>query len=279
MQETIESSKASFRSLKEALEDTLLPGQRQFQDMVGQLSNRLEGLTGNLESLAGQVSATASGFQTTFDRFAPAVSVFRSAVEHQFAPAAARHNTQIAVVSETVEKLKESASNLSHSTAAVQSVSQQQGEFANTVDRTQHILVGAVENLAAVAAQLHTMVDRHLGPSNRIFQGAATSFAKSAMQLSSVTNGELEQLTSRLTELNDTLSRLEETFASLQRFSRVSGDIDRLTESLARVADVTDAIANLPEGVRRVLGQSVADTENHPTARDRIMNWFSRSPR
>jgi methyl-accepting chemotaxis protein len=279
LKETIDSSNASFRSLKQALETNLLPGQQQFQAMVGQLSNRLEAFTVHLESLVGQVSTTAGEFHTGFACFAPAVSAFRSAVEHEFAPAATRHNKQVAVVSEAVEKLQESASRLSHSTAAVQSVSQQHGESTDTAARTQHTLAGAVESLAAVAAQLQTMVERHLAPSNRVFQGAAASFAKSAMQFSSLTNGELEQLTSRLTELNDTLSRLEETFASIQRFSRVSGDIDRLAESLLRVADVTDAIASLPDGVRRILGQTIADAESHTKTRDRIMNWFSRSPR
>ncbi|HVU89556.1 MAG TPA: hypothetical protein VFE62_17105 [Gemmataceae bacterium] len=279
MKETIDANKASFTSVNETIENKLLPGHEQFQTLVDELSNRLKVFTGHLDSLVGQASTAAGEFHSGFDRFAPAVAAFRCAVEQEFAPAVARQKSHVAIVSDTVEKLNESASNLCHSTAAVQSATHQHGDSANAAARTQRILVGAVENLAAVAAQLQTMAEGHLAPSNRMFQGAAASLAKSASQFSTVTDAELTQLTSRLTELNDTLTRLEETFASLQRFSRVSGDIDRLTESLVRVADVTDAIASLPEGIRKLVGEAVANGGDHTRTRDRIKNWFARLPR
>jgi ABC-type transporter Mla subunit MlaD len=273
LKETVDSSKASFRSLTDSLEQTLVPGQQQLQTVVGRLSASLEDVMGQLALLAGQATTVTGELHTVFDQFTPAVAVFRTAVEHQFEPAAARHHEQVAAVAETVEQLKQSASHLSHTTSAVHVAAHQQKELADTVGRTQHVLVGAVESLASVASQLQTTADSQMGPSQRALHDSVTSFAKSAAQLSSFLDRGLGQAMTRLTEIHNRLSRLEGTFASLERFSRARGDIDRLTESLTRVADVTDAIANSPEGIRRLL-QETAEKTNHSTAGDRIKGWF-----
>jgi len=173
-----------------------------------------------------------------------------------------------------VEQLKASTSSLSHRTAAAQTMLERQREFAEAADRTQHLLSTAVENLAVVVARLHKVVESHVAPSTDVLHDAANSLSMSTTQLSSFINGGLGQATTRLSKFDDTLSRLEGGLVELQRFSRSRDDIDRLAESLARVSEAGDAIADLPQRVREILEHISLEQGNHLTARDKIMNWF-----
>jgi len=151
---------------------------------------------------------------------------------------------------------------------------ERQREFAEAADRTQNLLSAAVENLAVVVARLHKVVESHVAPSNDVLHDAANSLSMSTTQLSSFINGGLGQATTRLSKFDDTLSRLEGGLVELQRFSRSRDDIDRLAESLARVSEAGDAIADLPQRVREILEHISLEQGNHLTARDKIMNWF-----
>jgi len=271
---TVDSSKESFRSLIEAIEGRLLAEQKQFQTVTQRMSTRLEALIGHLETHAGKVTETANEFHSVFGHFAPAVTSFRAAVEHHFRPSAALYQQHVVSVSETVEQLKASTSSLNQRTAAAQAMLERQREVSEAAGRTQHQLAGAVENLAVVVAHLHKVVESRVAPSNDILHDAANTLAASTTQLSSFINGGLGQATMRLSDFDDTLSRLEGSLVELQRFSRSPDDIDRLAESLTRVSEAGDAIADLPQRVREILEQITIEQGNHLTARGRIMNWF-----
>jgi hypothetical protein len=218
--ETVESSSGSFRALDESIEQRLLDGQQQFQVLVERLSARMDALIGHMQALAGNVTSTANEFHKASAHFVPAVTSFRAAVEHHFRPAAALHQQQAVIVSETVEQLKASTANLPQRTAAAQTMLERQREFAEAAGRTQQLLATAVEDLAVAVARLRKGVESHVGPSNKILHDAASSLAASTTQLSSFISSGLGHATTRLSDFDDTLTRLEGSLVELERFSR-----------------------------------------------------------
>jgi hypothetical protein len=274
---TVDANKRSYSSLNEAIEGRLLEVQNQFQTVTERVSTRLDALIGHLESVASKVSSTANEFHSVFGQFAPAVTSFRTAVEHHFRPATAQHQQQVVAASESMQQLKAATSSLSHRTTAAQTMLDRQREFAEAADRTQHLLSGAIENLALVVARLHKVVENRVAPSNDTLHDAANALAVSTEQLASFVDGGLGQATKRLGKFDETLSRLEGSLTELQQFSRSRDDIDRLAESLSRVSEAGDAMADVPERVHEILEQFAIEQGSHLTTRGKIMNWFRHS--
>jgi hypothetical protein len=72
---------------------------------------------------------------------------------------------------------------------------------------------------------------------------------------------------------------LEETVNSVKEVSHAGDNIDRLTEALVQVGDITDGIATLPAQIRDVLEQSADHNASLVKSRGGLSSWLPGRPR
>jgi hypothetical protein len=77
--------------------------------------------------------------------------------------------------------------------------------------------------------------------------------------------------------LEQTLAGMDEAVQSIKRFSQTRGDIDRLAETLARSAEIAEALAALPEQLRAVMEENAARQAELVNPRGRT--WLGTRPR
>jgi hypothetical protein len=169
--------------------------------------------------------------------------------------------------------LSEVASGLS---ASVEATAE---EFDKAAGSTREALAGTAKGLSDAGKQLRGTIESDLAPSQRTMHDAAASFAGSARQLSEFIEQGLGPATRELAALHHTMAGLGDAVHSIQQFSHARADIDRLTETLARAAEITDAIAALPEQLREVLEQTVRRSGASANSRLGIRTWLGGRPR
>jgi ABC-type transporter Mla subunit MlaD len=155
-------------------------------------------------------------------------------------------------------------------------------EFSQAVGRTgplQESLVGTAKELTEAGKLLRRSIESDMAPSQRTMRDSAASFSHAAEQLSNFMNEGLVPATRELSTLHDTLRGLEEAVVSIRTFSQSRGDIDRLNETLAHSAEISDAIATLPDQLREVLEQNANHRPGLSNLPGRVRTWLARRPK
>jgi hypothetical protein len=132
--------------------------------------------------------------------------------------------------------------------------------------------------LTEAGKHLRRSIEGDMAPSQRTMRDSAASVATAAAQLSEFTQQGLVPATRELATLHNTLRGLEEVVASIRNFSHARADIDRLNATLARSAEISDALAALPDQLREILDQRT----NHSAGLNlpgRVRTWLTRRPK
>ena len=82
-------------------------------------------------------------------------------------------------------------------------------------------------------------------------------FAGSAAQLSDFMTQGVGPATQQLTTLHETLAGLEDAVDAIKNFSHARADMDRLSDTLARAAEISVAISALPDQIRNILDRKL----------------------
>jgi ABC-type transporter Mla subunit MlaD len=155
-------------------------------------------------------------------------------------------------------------------------------EFSLAVGRTgplHEALAGTAKELAEAGKHLRRSVEGDMAPSQRSMRDSATTFANAAVQLNDFTQEGLVPATRELATLHDTLRGLEEVVASIRNFSHARADIDRLNATLARSAEISDALAALPDQLREILEQRTNHSAGLSNLPGRVRTWLGRRPK
>jgi hypothetical protein len=106
-----------------------------------------------------------------------------------------------------------------------------------------------------------------------------TSFSASAAQLSDFMAQGLGPATQQLATFRETMAGLQDAVDAIKNVSHARAEIDRLSESLGRAAEMSDAISALPAQIRDVLDQKVGRNAIAANSRGGFMTWLVRRPR
>lgn len=214
------------------------------------------------------------------------VSAFRTSIEQDFIPAAARHRESLDSLSQcnlnalgdSSSRIQDAAKAVTEGTDLFSKVLEEQSHFAELMSPIQQALQESIDRLSKSGAQLEAAVNAEMIPSQQAFREAALSFAASASQLASFIEHGVEPATKRLAELHQTLEGLEQTTKAMQEFGRAGSDVERITKSLADAADVADAIAALPRQIREILEQHTNGQAKVAGSSGKLMGWLRGRP-
>lgn len=283
LQDTVNAHTNAFKVLNRSLQKQVLPAHEAFLAAISQFHGRADGLLERIDTLHQEViesieriAALAPEADRAIAAFANSATTFSDAVQHKFAPAADEHQ-------DTTEKLTAAMLQLQHSTAGlaegegvVHGLVRLQSRLSEDLNAVQQTLRTAVDGLAETSAALQQSFTGELLPSQRAMHQAAAGFTDASKQLASFLARGLDPVTQRLTQLDQTFHSLEDAVAAIRDFSAARPDIERLTQSLAQAAAVTDAIAALPQQVRQVLEEAARTRAEQEAARSGrgFSAWF-----
>jgi len=243
------------------------------------------------------------------------VAAFRTTIDREFTDAAKLHYRSSKVLAQSVEQIgdstellksgseemKQSAEansaslknidlslrqhlegettrSMSAVTTALKAMLHQCTQIAREAAATQETLAEAAKGLADAGQLVRRTMESDTAPSQRTMHNAAASFARSAAQLSEFIQHGLGPATRQLATLHQTLVGLEGTVDSIKSFSQAREDIDRLTETLARAAEIADAISSLPEQMREMLKHN-SGLHARANSRGGFRTWLGGRPR
>jgi hypothetical protein len=279
LNETAQASAASFRILDESLRERVLPGQTRFSDAVDSLTGQLAPFTSAVGALSTNVSALAAELDRTAAELVPSVSNFCQAVDGAFGPAVSEHRRQVDSASEAVGQLQDAAQTLAQGASAVTAMLHESTGAVEQAGRAQQILADASAGLVDAGSRLRQTVEADAAPAQQAMRAAADSMAASVRRMAELIDSGFAPAAHELQSLHQALMGIERTVGAIQDFSHARADIDRLTEALARAADVADAISALPEQVRDVLEQSADHNAALAGARSGFRMWLGGRPR
>lgn len=144
---------------------------------------------------------------------------------------------------------------------------------------TQKILADASAGLVDAGSRLGQTVEADAAPAQQAMRAAADSMAASVRRMAELIDSGFAPAAHQLQSLHQALVGIERTVGAIQDFSHSRADIDRLTEALARAADVADAISALPEQVRDVLEQCADHNAALAGSRSGFRTWLGGRPR
>jgi chromosome segregation ATPase len=277
VKQTTQSSAQSFERLDESIRQHVLPGNRRFHEAIQELSVQAAAANKAVRDLSSHVEATAAEFDRTTGRLAPSFNSFCDAVDQRFGPAITQQGKQIESIGQSIERLREVAEGMSQGMRALHGTLEQFTHVINQAGPMQETLTGAAKDLADAGKHLRRSVESDMTPSQRTMRDSAASLGNATARLSDFTEG-LVPATRELATLHETLRGLEEVVASIKTFSHARADIDRLNDTLARSAEISDAISALPEQLREILEQRT----NHSPGLNlpgRVRTWLARRPK
>ena len=253
-----------------------------FEDVVRSFHGEIKGIPQALAVLRDASAASAKALQELIPIGARAVSnldvsvaAFRTTIDHEFTDAAKLHYRSSKALAQSVEQIGDSTELLR---TGADEMKQAADANASSFTKIDESLAGAAKGLTVAGEHLRRTIEADVAPSQRILHKAASSFAESAGQLSEFIDQGLHPASRDLASLHQTLAGLEGAIESIKKFSHARADIDRLTESLARAAEIADAIAALPDQIKAILEQSAAQHAEHAAANSR-KSWLGGRPR
>lgn len=279
LKKTALANTAAFERMDESIRQHVVPGNRQFHDAVQGLLGQVAVFGKVLGALSANVETVAGEFDKVTGGLVPSISAFCDAIDNRFGPAVTQQSTQVESVGRSMQRLREMAEGMSQGTTTLNSMLHDVTQFVGQTRATHETLADAANNLADVGRQLRQSIETDVAPSQRAMHEIATSFAGSAAQLSDFMAQGVGPATRQLATLHDTLVGLEDAVAAIKNFSHARADIDRLSDTLARAAEISDAISALPEQIRDILEQKANHNADGPNSRGKFMTWFARGPR
>jgi methyl-accepting chemotaxis protein len=274
-----QSSAASFEKLDDSIRQQIVPANRRFHEAVQEFSSHAAAVSKVARDLSSHVDATASELDKTAGRLVPSFNSLSDAVDQRFGPAIVQQGKQVESINQSIDRLREVAESMSEGMRGLRSMLE---EFSHAVGRTgplQESLVGTAKELAEAGKHLRRSIESDMSPSQRSMRESAASFAQSAAQLSDFMNEGLVPATRELSTLHDTLRGLEDAVSSIRTFSQARPDIDRLNETLAHSAEISDAISALPDQLREILEQNANHRAGLSNLPGRVRTWLARRPK
>ncbi len=280
----------------------------QFSRVIASLGGEIKGMPQALADVRKATAATASALEQLIQTGSRAVAnldvsvaAFRTTLDRDYATAAQlqyrsskvlsdsvekiasatqqlHSNLQVDVVGRSVERLTDSTNSMSESRAALDGMLQQCSQLSSQFSAAHEQLVRMANGLAETEKLVRRSVETSVGPSQKTLREAADSFAASAAKLSHFIDQGLAPATSQLTTLHHTLAGLEQTVESIKNFSSMREDVDRLTHTLGRAAEISDAIAALPSQLKELIAESAAQAAP-ASANGGLRRWLARRPR
>jgi hypothetical protein len=279
MKQTTQAGAASFEKLDDSIRQQIVPANRRFHEAMQELSGQAAVVSKVARDLSSHVETTASELDKTASRLVPSLGSFCDAVDQRLGPAVSQQSKQVESISQSIERLREVAESMSD---GMRGLRQMLEEFSVAVGRTgplQEALAGTAKDLSEAGKHLRRSIETDMSPSQRTMRDSAASVANAAAQLSDFARDGLVPATRELTTLHETLHGLEEVVASIRNFSHARADIDRLNATLARSAEISDAIASLPEQLKEVLEQRTNHSTGMSTLPGRVRTWLTRRPK
>lgn len=257
----------------------------QFRDVVKAFGSEIRGVPQTLVELRNATAAAANALAELAPVGARAVAnldvsvaAFRSTIDREFTEAARLHHRSGKDLAEALHQISDSTESLRATTSGLQPAIERQftelsrriaassealnamlaecTRSAEQATAAQAAIAQAGRELADSSGQLWQTMESEMGPAQRTMRESASSFAESAGELSAFIKRGLGPAARDLSSLHETLTGLRETVKSIQDFSQARADIDQLTDTLGRAADIADALSALPERVREIVEQN-----------------------
>ena len=279
LKKTAQANTASFEWMDQSIRQHVVPGTRQFYESVQSLMGQIAVFSKVVGALSSNVETVAGEFDKVTGGLVPSVSSFCDAIDNRFGPAVTQQNAQVESVSRSMQRLREMAEVMSHGANTLKSMLHETSQFVSQTKTTHETLADAAGHLADVGTQLRQSIETNVAPSQRAMHEIATSLTGSVAQLSDFMSQGVVPATRQLATLHETLAGLEKTVDAIKSFSHARADIDRLNDTLARAAEIGDAISALPEQLRDLLEQNADHNADAASSRGSVKTWFARRPR
>ena len=279
MKQTTQSGAASFEKLDDSIRQQIVPANRRFHEAVQELSGHAAAVSKVARDLSTHVEATASELDKTAGRLVPSFNSFCDAVDQRLGPAVVQQGKQVDSISQSIDRLREVAESMSEGMRGLRrcwkSFHWPWAEPARCRKRSPARQRNwRKRESICVAPSKATWPRRSARSATR-----RLPFANAAAQLSDFTQDGLVPATRELATLHDTLRGLEEVVASIRNFSHARADIDRLNATLARSAEISDALAALPDQLREILEQRTNHSAGLSNLPGRVRTWLTRRPK
>ncbi|HJQ80022.1 MAG TPA: hypothetical protein VJ828_08710 [Lacipirellulaceae bacterium] len=279
IKQTSQTGAASFEKLDDSIRQQLVPANRRFHDAVQELSGQAAAVSKVARDLSTHVESTASELDKTAGRLVPSFNAFCDTVDQRLGPAVQQQRRQVESIGQSIDRLREVAESMSEGMRGLRAMLE---EFSLAVGRTgplHEALAGTAKELAEAGKHMRRSIESDMAPSQRSMRDTATTFANAAAQLIDFTQDGLVPATRELATLHETLRGLEEVVASIRSFSHARADIDRLNTTLARSAEISDALAALPDQLREILEQRTNHSAGLSNLPGRVRTWLTRRPK
>jgi ABC-type transporter Mla subunit MlaD len=243
------------------------------------LAGQIAAFSTDIGTLSSKVEAVAGEFDKVTRELVPSVSSFCDAIDNRFGPAVALQSTHAESVGRSMQRLREMAESMPQATATLNAMLHEISQSVRQTRETHGSLAETANHLADVGRQLRQSIEADVAPSQHAMHEMTTSFSASAAQLSDFMAQGLGPATSQLAAFRETMAGLQDAVDAIKNVSHARADIDRLSESLARAAEISDAISALPAQIRDVLDQKVGRNAIAANSRGGFMTWLVRRPR
>lgn len=279
VKQTAQSNAVVFERMDDALRQHFVPGIQQFfeampalTDQVAVWRNVASALSDNVNAVAGELNKLATGIL-------PSVTSACDGVDRRIGQSVAEHGKQVESIGSSTIQLRETADRILAGNAALNALLNECVQFADRAVAIQETLTDTAQGLAGAGNHLQRTIESYVVPTQRAAHETATSFAQSAEQLTDFIEHGLGPTLEQLAMLRETLAGLEDAVNSVKEVSHAGDNIDRLTEALIQVGDITDGIATLPTQIREVLEQNADHNASLAKSRGGLSSWILRRPR
>jgi hypothetical protein len=270
---------AAVQRMDESIRTHFTPGNEQLNEVIHALAERLAASSNQVAGLTLKVEALAVEFDKVTSKLGPSISSFCDVIDNRFGRVVTQQGVQAEVIDRSTQQLREMADGLSQGAASLNSLLHEVSHLVGRAKSTQGALVEATNNLAEVGKQLRQSIAGDVAPSQRAMHEISASLAESTAQLSDFVVQGVKPATRQLITLHHTLTGLADTVDAIREFSNARADIDRLTDTLARASEISEAISALPEQLRQVLDQGFDSQVADADSSGRFMTWLAKRPR
>jgi len=271
----VNAQQETFEAMNESMQSRVLPAHEELFASVGGLSAQMSEFRTLVEALSQNVNIVAQEFGSVAGKLEPAVNAFSDAVDGQFTAATSQHEANLRTLSESVQRIHQSAGTLTEGVQLLNAVLSEHAELSKRIAPAHDVMQKAVENMESAGAALHSTMSDVL-PTQRNLREASDSFSNSANQLATFVET-LRPAAAQLGQLDETLLRMKDTVGAIQNFSKLDLDVEQLAGVLAQAAMVAEAISDLPDQIRDILEELVA-THGDAQVRGPLMGWLRGRP-
>ena len=257
LRESFAKQQESVEALNSSVQTQLLPIHHEFQTVMTSLSEQMDAFRSLVADMSVKVAAVTVEFDQVTGNLQPSVAAFRETIDESFSVASGLYQESTETLASGVERLHQASEALSLGTSKFETLLRGQIEAGQHLEPTQAALTMAVDKIANVGNNLQTSLDTNLIPSQRSMQQATEAFVSSTETLTQFVQ-QLPPATLQLQKLDETFTALQGTAEAIRNFNDVRDDLQKQTDSLMQVANVTGAISSLPDHIRSILEETIA---------------------